>query len=65
MPFGNGEGQRGSLSLFLSTAKDSDSNEERRSAVPGLASVLRKERRADSGGGREDTLRQTGTRTSR
>lgn len=36
-----GEGQRGSLSLSLSTASDSDTNEERRSALPGLASALR------------------------
>lgn len=35
------EGQRGSLSL--SAASDSDSNEERRSALPGLASALRME----------------------
>lgn len=36
------EGQRGSLSPSLSTASDSDSNEERRSAFVGLASALRR-----------------------
>lgn len=36
------EGQRGSLSLSLSTTRNIDSNEEGRPALPGLASASRR-----------------------
>lgn len=51
------EGQRGSLSLCLSTASDRDGNEQRRCALPGLASLRREDERQTEEG--DETGRET------